>query len=58
MADTKNYTDYQKLSFKDIEYLLISISESTAKQYLTDIKKEYGLKTVLFSHFKQYFKIT
>jgi hypothetical protein len=57
MSNTTNYTDYQKLSFKDIEALLISVSEKTAKQYLTDIKKELGLKTVLFLHFKQYFKI-
>jgi hypothetical protein len=54
----QTYTDYTKLSFKDIESLLITISEQSAKQYLSDIKKELGLKTVLFCHFKQYFKIT
>lgn len=58
MAEPKEYTDYQKLSFKDIETLLVSISVKMAKQYLTDIKKEYEIKIVLFHHFKQYFKIT
>jgi hypothetical protein len=51
------YTEYTKLSFKDIESLLITVSEQAARQYLSDIKKEYGLKAVLFCHFKQYFKI-
>jgi hypothetical protein len=51
------YTEYTKLSFKDIESLLITVSTKTAKQYYTDIKKELDVKTVLFCHFKQYFKI-
>jgi pyruvate/oxaloacetate carboxyltransferase len=55
---TKTYTDCQKLSFKDIEALLISVSPKTAKQYLTDIKKEFDVKIVLFCHFKKYFKVT
>lgn len=61
MISTKKptvYTDYQKLSYKDIEYLLVSVSQKTAQQYLTDIKKQYQISTVLFLHFKQYFKIT
>lgn len=53
----KPYTDYQKLSFKDIESLLITVSPQKAKQYLTDIKKEYEIKAVLFIHFKKYFKV-
>lgn len=57
MTSEKIYSDYQKLSHKDIETLLISISTKTAKQYLTDIKKEFRIKIVLFSHFKSYFKI-
>jgi hypothetical protein len=52
------YTEYTKLSFKDIERLLITVSEKTAKHYLTDIKKELNVKTVLFCHFKQYFKVS
>lgn len=57
MTIQKTYHDFQKLTHKDIESLLISVSTKTAQQYLTDIKKEYGLKIVLFSHFKRYFKI-
>ncbi|WP_131494835.1 hypothetical protein [Flavobacterium hydatis] len=52
-----SYSEFQRITSKDIEILLISISPRTATQYLTDIKKEYGIKTVLFSHFKSYFKI-
>jgi hypothetical protein len=51
------YTEYTKLSFKDIESLLTNVSTKTAKQYFTDIKRELNVKTVLFCHFKQYFKI-
>ncbi|SHM72113.1 hypothetical protein [Flavobacterium xinjiangense] len=54
----KIYTDYQKISYKDIELLLVSVSEKTAQQYLRDIKKEFQISIVLFSHFKHYFKIT
>ena len=57
MTNLKTYSDFQKITHKDIETLLISISTKTAQQYLTDIKKEYGLKIVLFEHFKKYFKI-
>jgi hypothetical protein len=57
MTDTKNYTNTTKLSFKDIESLLTTISQETAKQYFTDIKKQYGLKVVLYCHFKDYFKV-
>jgi hypothetical protein len=53
-----DYTDYTKLSAKDIEVLLITVSHTAAKLYLTDIKKQFDIKTVLFIHFKQYFKIT
>jgi hypothetical protein len=52
------YTDYQKISIKDIVFLLVSVSEKTAQQYYKDIKKEYEIPIVLFTHFKQYFKIT
>lgn len=58
MSIAKKYTDYTKLSFKDIENLLMNVSERTAKQYLSDIKKEYKLKYVLFQHFKAYFKVS
>lgn len=57
MPHTK-YTEFQKLTHKDIELLLINVSPATAKQYLTDIKKEFQTPIVLFNHFKQYFKIT
>jgi hypothetical protein len=53
-----NYTEFQKLSYKDIKALLITVSEKTAKQYLTDIKKEFDINVVLFHHFKIYFKVS
>ena len=46
------------MSAKDIEILLINISPSISRVYLSDIKKEFKIKTVLFFHFKKYFKIT
>ncbi|GIZ08488.1 hypothetical protein FUMI01_12150 [Flavobacterium sp. UMI-01] len=55
MADTNNYTELQKLSYKDIECLLI-VSEATAKRYYNDIKTTYNLRAVLYKHFLQYFK--
>ena len=58
MSTVNKYTDYQKLSSKDIEILLINVHPRTARQYLTDIKKEFNIKYVLFQHFKMYFKIT
>ena len=57
MSDTTNYTDYTKLSYKDIESLLCTISSKTAQQYLTDIKNQYNTKHVLYFHFKKYFKL-
>jgi hypothetical protein len=58
MNSSQNYTDLQKLTAKDIQHLLVSVSEKTAQNYITDIKKEYQLKIVLFVHFKNYFKIS
>ena len=58
MNSSQNYTDLQKLTAKDIQYLLVSVSEKTAQNYFTDIKKEYQLKIVLFVHFKNYFKVS
>lgn len=58
MPQTKSYTDFEKLSFKDIEFLLVNVSEKTAQQYMTDIKNHFSTPIVLFFHFKQYFKIT
>ena len=58
MNSSQNYTDLQKLTAKDIQHLLVSVSEKTAQNYITDIKKEYQLKIVLFCHFKNYFKIS
>ncbi|WP_162128198.1 hypothetical protein [Flavobacterium phycosphaerae] len=57
MSDTTNYKPFQALSSKDIESLLFNISERTAQQYLTDIKRTYDLKVVTYYHFKMYFKI-
>jgi len=54
---TTNYTQFQKLSYKDIQSLLVNVSESNAKKILTDIKKQYCINSVLFSHFKLYFKV-
>jgi hypothetical protein len=56
-TDTKNYKEFQKLSYKDIENLLITISERTAKQYLNDIKQHYQIDIVTYQHFKNYFKV-
>ena len=58
MNSSQNYTDLQKLTAKDIQHLLVSVSEKTAQNYFTDIKKEYQLKIVLFVHFKNYFKVS
>lgn len=55
---SQNYTEFQKLSYKDIEALLITVSECTAKKYFSDIKKQFNIDVVLFWHFKSYFKIT
>ena len=57
MADTINYTDTTKINAKDISHLLCTISQRTAEHYLTDIKKYFDIKIVLYFHFKQYFKI-
>jgi hypothetical protein len=57
MIDTNNYKDFQKLSYKDIESLLVTISETTAKRYLSDIKQHFNIDTVLYCHFKAYFKV-
>ncbi|GEL11817.1 hypothetical protein SAMN05192550_2807 [Flavobacterium glycines] len=55
MADTNNYKEFQKLSFKDIQSLML-VSEATAKKYLTDIKTHFCITIVTYSHFKQYIK--
>jgi hypothetical protein len=57
MADTTNYKDTTKITAKDICELLCTISERTAQQYYTDIKNQFHIKIVLYSHFKAYFKI-
>jgi hypothetical protein len=56
MTDTKNYKAFQKLSWKDIQELLI-VSDSTAQRYLNDIKQSYSISIVTYNHFKKYFKI-
>lgn len=57
MTDTNSYKDFQKLSYKDIEKLLITISERTAKQYFSDIKQFFQIELVTYQHFKIYFKV-
>lgn len=57
MTDTNNYKEFQKLSYKDIEKLLLTISERTAKQYLSDIKQFFKIDIVTYQHFKKYFKL-
>lgn len=57
MNDTNNYKEFQKLSYKDIQKLLLAISERTAKQYLFDIKKFFQIDIVTYQHFKKYFKV-
>jgi hypothetical protein len=56
-SNPNNYQEFQKLSYKDIENLLITISTRTAKQYLSDIKRHFNSPIVTFSHFKTYFKV-
>lgn len=56
-TDTNNYKEFQKLSYKDIENLLFTISPRTAKQYLSDIKRHFNVSIVTYSHFKSYFKV-
>lgn len=57
MTDTANYKDTTKITAKDVCELLCTISQRTAQQYFTDIKKQYDVKIVLYIHFKQYFNI-
>lgn len=57
MSDTKNFVDTQRIGWIDIQNLLISVSPSTAKRYLSEIKETFNLKVVLYIHFKKYFKM-
>ena len=57
MDYSKQYSDLTKIGSKDLELLLISISERTSRLYLKEIKEHFQIKVVLFIHFKQYFKI-
>lgn len=57
MTDTNNYKAFQKLSWKDIQDLLL-VSDSTAQRYLSDIKQNFDITIVTYSHFKNYFKLT
>jgi hypothetical protein len=45
------------LDAKMIQSLLENITYRTAQYYLTDIKKQYNTKCVLYCHFKNYFNI-
>lgn len=45
-----------KLTAKQVSELL-NVSVSTAYRYMKDIKEEYNLKVVTFSHYQKYFKI-
>jgi hypothetical protein len=57
MTDTTNYKDFQKLSAKDIQFLLITISIRTAETYLKEIKEHFETKIVTYKHFKNYYNI-
>lgn len=57
MTDTQNYKAFQKLSWKDIQQLLI-VSDSTAQRYLSDIKQTFNISIVTYNHFKKYFKLS
>lgn len=57
MTDTINYKDTTKITAKDVCDLLCTISQRTAEQYFTDIKNHFGIKIVLYKHFKEYFKL-
>lgn len=57
MADTKNYKEFQKLSWKDIQDLLI-VTDATAQRYLTEIKEHFNVTVATYQHFKKYFNLT
>ena len=44
------------INHKDLMNIL-GYARSSAYRYLQDIKKEYNIKRVLYSHVKQYFHI-
>lgn len=52
-----NYTPTQKLSAKDIQALLVTVTLKTAEKHLKDIKEHYNTSIVMYCHFEQYFNI-
>jgi hypothetical protein len=56
MLDTINYKPLQVLSIKDISNI-IGMSESTCKQYAKDIKLEFGITKITYTHLQQYLKV-
>lgn len=56
MADTTNYKEFQKLSWKDLQSLLL-VSDASAQRYLTEIKQHFNVTVLTYQHFKKYFKL-
>lgn len=51
-----DFKEYKIIRIKDLQSLLY-VSETTAKSIFKDIKQHYEINTILFIHFKQYFKV-
>lgn len=56
MADTKEYKEFQKLTWKDIQDLML-VTDASAQSYLTDIKQHFNVKAATYQHFKRYFNL-
>jgi hypothetical protein len=57
MTDSINYKPLQVLTIKDISNI-ICMSERTALRYANDIKEQFGIEKITYTHLKQYFKIS
>lgn len=55
-SDTTNYKPLQLLSVKDISNI-IGMSERTSKHYAKDIKLEFGITKITYTHLQQYLKV-
>lgn len=56
MTDTTNYKPLQVLTVKDISNI-IGLSECTCKQYAKDIKQQFDIKKITYTHLRQYLKV-
>ena len=56
MTDTLNYTELQIITAKDISHIC-GISIRTAQNYISDIKREYGIHKITYAHLRKYLQI-